>query len=381
MDKPQPIPKIGYAVAAVVVVAVLLASVRLCVIRIRPGEVGVRTDVFTGGLAKKDFGPGWHRDFGPLHQWVIFDSTVQTLELSQQSFRPDDPPGDQLAITTNDGNKVSVDVTVKYRIKEGGAHVLYQKKGASKESYRRTFQESAIDACRRSFGKLLTEDFYSPEKKMASCEEAKGILQGQVDSLALEVIDVLMRRVEFDERYERKIKDKKLADQDKLLSQSLTKAAEKRGETMEIEATTEAKTQEIEAQKKGKIVEMDAELEKELAEIKAEAVKYEATAKAEADLFAAEQRAKGQLLIKQAEAEGERLRNEAMSGPGAEVLIALEAAKNLKLGDTVVSTQLVDFLDIEAITRKLGLPTEKAMAEAAPKARTAKQKPRTTVAK
>ena len=39
--------------------------------------------------------------------------------------------------------------------------------------------------------------------------------------------------------------------------------------------------------------------------------------------------------------------------------VALEAARNLKFGDIVVSTRDIDFLDISGMATKLGLPPEK----------------------
>ncbi|MHA1572855.1 MAG: SPFH domain-containing protein [Alphaproteobacteria bacterium] len=342
------------AVLAVIVALPLLG--RMCAVRVRPGEVGVRTDVWTTGLVKEDFGPGWHRNFGPMHQWVFFDSTVQTLEMAKDSFHADDMPGDSLVLISADGNRVDVDVTVKYRIREGQAHVLYQKKGAG-SAYKETFKQNALDACRTFFGRMKTEDFYNPTRKIESCDQAEKLLQERVDDLAIEVIDILIRDVRFNPEYERRIKDKALAQQEVEVNQSKTKAAEQKGITMTIEAETEAKKQQIEAEKAAKLVAMEADLAKTLATIKAEAVTYETNIKAEADLYTAKKQAEGQLAIKQAEAEGERLRNQAMQGVGGAIMVALEAAKNLKLGDVVVSTQITDFLDIEGMIEKLGAPT------------------------
>lgn len=362
---------LGCVLAALVAVVVVALVGRLCVVRVQLGEVGVRTDEWTGGLVKEDFGPGWHRNLGPMHRWVFFDSTVQTLEMSEESFHMDDVPGDSLSLKSSDGNNVDVDVTVKYRIQEGKAYVLYQKKGPG-NAYKLTFQQEALNACRTVFGRMKTEDFYDPEMKVQMSQDAKELLTTAVTDLGVEVIDILIRHVRFDPGYERKIQDKKLAVQEAKVNQSKTLAAEQKGITQTVEADTEALKLQIEAEKKAKIVEMEAELAKAIATIQAEAIKYEMERKAQADLYAAEKRAEGQLLVKQAEAAGERLRNEAMAGVGGAIMVALEAAKNLQLGDLVVSTQRTDFLDIEKIVTKLGLPTEEELSQAA----AAKSKPK-----
>jgi|ETNmetMinimDraft_35_1059890.scaffolds.fasta_scaffold63557_1 regulator of protease activity HflC (stomatin/prohibitin superfamily) len=343
-------------VVIIVLVVLLLSGARLCVLRVSVGEIGVRTDVWTGGLVQEDFGPGWHRDFGPMHNWALFNATVQTLEMSQNRHHKE-KGWTTLTLKSADGYSVDLDVTVKYRIKTGEAHKLLQKKGEG-DKYKDTFIQNALDACRISFGQMNTEDFYNPETKVAKSEEAKKILQTLVDSLSVEVIDILIRDVRFDPSYERKIRDRKLADQDALLNQSKAKAAEQKGVTDTISAATEALVQEIGAEKKGKLVELQADLEATLAEIRAKAVKFESEKKSEADLYRAEKEAEGNLLLKISEAEGERLRNEALAGTGGKIMSALEAAKNLSLGDITVSTQQHDFLDIDQMLKKFGLSEE-----------------------
>jgi regulator of protease activity HflC (stomatin/prohibitin superfamily) len=340
----------------VVLVVLLLSGARLCVYRVSVGEVGVRTDVWTGGLVQEDFGPGWHRDFGPMHNWAIFDATVQTLEMSKNRHHQN-KGWTTLTLKSADGYAVDLDVTVKYRIKTGEAYKLLQKKGEG-DKYKDTFIQNALDALRITFGRMNTEDFYDPETKRTKSEEAKILLSTLVVSLSVEVIDILIRDVRFDPSYERKIRDRKLADQDALLNQSKAKAATQKGITDTISASTEALIKQIAAEKEGKLVLLQADLQAKLAEIRAKAVKFESQKKSEADLFRAEKVAAGDLLLKISEAEGERLRNEALAGSGGRIMSALEAAKNLSLGEITVSTQQHDFLNIDEMLKKFGLTEE-----------------------
>lgn len=59
--------------------------------------------------------------------------------------------------------------------------------------------------------------------------------------------------------------------------------------------------------------------------------------------------------MKVAEARGEKLRNEALAGTGGSVIVALEAVRNLKLGEATISTMKTDLLDINGMVEKLGL--------------------------
>lgn len=344
--------KILVGIFGVLVLGVFVAT-RMVFIRIPVGGVGVRTNIVGSGLVLEDFGPGWHPNIIMMHQWAEFDATVQTLELSKTKFHHE-RGGPSLSLKSADGYNVEVDVTIKYRIKEGEAHKLLMKKGPG-DAYKRTFMQNALDACRITFGQMDTEGFYDPDLRVQKSAEAKVLLQQRVDDLSVEVIKVLIRDVTFDASYEKKIRDRKLADQDVLLNKSKAKAAEQKGITQTIEADTDAIIQKVGAEKKGKLVQMQAELRSILATIRAEAVTYESEKKSQADLLKTRKLAEGQLLLKIAEAEGERLRNEALAGAGGRIMTALEAVKSINLDEITVSTQQIDFLDIKKMLEKFGI--------------------------
>ena len=163
-----------------------------------------------------------------------------------------------------------------------------------------------------------------------------------------------VRDVTFDPAYEEKIRKKKLADQEAELNKSRTLAAEMEGKTKKIEAETQQLVKIVKEEKEAEIVRMKADTDLTIATITAEAEEYATKKKADADLVAAEQEAAGQLLIKTEEANGERLRNAAMMGSGGSTIVALEAARNLKLSSVTVSTMDIDLLDIDKMATKLG---------------------------
>ena len=175
----------------------------------------------------------------------------------------------------------------------------------------------------------------------------------------IEVIDVLIRNVEFDPEYEAKIRKKKLADQEVELNKSMARAAGMRGKTQVIEAETGKLVAIVKREKEAALVRMQAEADLQIATIDAEYKRYATEKNADADLVAAQKGAEGSLLVKTAEAEGERLRNEAIQGAGGSVIVALEAARNLKLDDVTISTVDVDLLDIDGMVTRLGLPKKK----------------------
>ena len=349
-------------VLSILVVIVIIggfAVLRFVTTYVPVGQVGVRTQEYalvgSKGVVQNDFGPGWHRDLGPIDSWVYFDSTVQTLEMTRETEHGSVKGRDDVQVQSADGYAVSVDVTVKYRLKQGSAHKVFQNTGSGTK-YRAIVRNEAQSACMGLFGQMRTEDLYDPDQRREKARAVHDKLSGELQDNFIEVIDVLIRDVQFDPEYESKIRTKKLADQEVELNKSMARAAEMKGKTQVIEAETDKLVQIITKEKEAELVRMQAEAELEIATIAANAEQYAVKRRADADLIVAQREAEGNLLVRKAEAEGERLRNQAMRGPGGDVLVALEAARALRLANMTVSTMDTDPLDLDAIASKLGVP-------------------------
>ena len=362
-------------------VAGIFVAVNFLFIKIDLGQTGVRTQQYAllgdKGVVQQDFGPGWHRNLPLLDTWKIFDATVQTTEFTTEKERqetrkiysflsstsrkyldavPVGGPG-QVELKSKDGYTVRLDVTVKYRIQPGEVHKLYKELG-SEVRYKGIVRDQVQKVIRDIFGTMLTEQFYDPEVRRVKTEEGTQMLNSVLSQNSIELIEILIRDIAFDPAYERKILDKKLADQDVELNKSRALAEEKKGETNRIGAETEAKVRVIEQELKAKQLTMKAETDKQIAQIHADARLTAAKLSADADLYKAELEAKGTLLEKEASAEGQRLQAGALNTPGGANLVAFELIEQLNLGEITVSTQEHDFLDVTAILDKVGTQRE-----------------------
>ena len=330
-------------------------------IHIPLGKAGVRVQQYgvfgKKGLVARDFGPGWHRNLGPIDTWELYDTTVQTLEMTKDPLRGSRTGRDDVKVQSADGYGVSVDVTVKFRIVPGQVFRLYQTIGKGTK-YMTIVRNETESACVGLFGLLKTEDFYNPVERRQTADAVKEALAEKLVDKSMEVIDVLIREVEFDPEYENKIRRKKLADQEVEVNISEAEAERKSGQTQVIEAETKKLVDIITKEKEAELIRMEAEANLTIAKIEAGYERYAQEKKADADLVAALKGAEGQRLLKVAEAEGERLRNEALAGAGGSVIVALEAAKNLNLSDVTISTMEVDLLDINKMATKLGVEEE-----------------------
>jgi len=349
------IKKVSVLIVVLIIGAYLV--LKLTIAHVPVGVVGVRTQEYAifgkKGVVQQDLGPGWHRGIWPIDSWKYFDSTVQTLEMTRDPRRGTRKGRDDVQVQSADGYAVSVDVTIKYRIKPGVAHKLYVDTGGG-ERYKAIVRNEAEKTCIAQFGGMKTEDFYNPHVRREVAKSALSSLQTSLQDNYVEVLDLLIRDVQFDPEYERKIQTKKLADQEVEVNKSLQRARKMQGKTDVIGAETKRLIQIIQEEKKAELVRMQAETNVTIAVIKATSEKYATEKRADADLYKGKKVAAGYLLVKQAQAEGERLRNLAMMGAGGNIIVALEAAKNLNLENVTISTVDNDLLDIDAMATKLG---------------------------
>jgi len=343
-------------ISIVLAIIVIIVIVRFMIIRVPMDQIGVKTAVWglKRGVVQKDYKPGWHRYIRKTATWDLYDATVQTFDFTREARTPDGKiESRELPVRTVDDYNVTVDVIIKFQIQRGKAHKIREEIGPG-DRYKVFIASDIREISRNVLGKMTEKDLYNPDQKRRRAEEAKQLLAVAFASRHINIIDFLILDMRFDPQLERKIKNVKLAELDEVLNISKERAVNQRGITQTIDATTEALAEKIQSNKDGKIVSLNAKMVTKVTEILADANKFLIEKKAEGNLYKEERRAAGVLLIARAKAEGERLRRKAMTGTGGDLIVALEAARNINLDDVVVSTQDVDLLDIEKMIDKLG---------------------------
>jgi regulator of protease activity HflC (stomatin/prohibitin superfamily) len=339
----------------VLTAAVVLLVLRMCTIRIEPGQTGVVNAEWTTGLVEQDYGPGFHWDVGPMHTWTVFDTTVQTLHMTREKseYSLGDLHG-PLLVKSSDGATVTMDVTIKYQVEPGSVWKVYKLAGAG-DRYKDQVRAQSVDVLSPTLGRLRTDEFYNPVKRRETSGQIERDLAERLARIHVKLVAVLIRDLEFEKAFEARIKEKTLAQQDAELNKAKTQAAEFRGRTEKIQAETEAKVTVIHQEKEKTLATMKAENDKRIAALRAEYQKAVTEIKSDADLFAAFQQAEGTKVMKEAEAKGQTLKREALAVDGGSTLVGLELVRNLKFGSLTVSTQQVNPLDVESLLRLFGV--------------------------
>jgi regulator of protease activity HflC (stomatin/prohibitin superfamily) len=277
-------------------------------------EVGVRTRklalVGQKGVEQKVYAPGSTYFFLPfINDWHTFDTKLQNLEMVFERSRGDRRTQDDLLFKTIDGNDISLDVIIAYRLDAEKAPYILQNVAEDD----RTLREKIVRTIARSkprdiFGELTTEEFYVADKREAQSQRAKDVLQEMLGPLGIIVEKVLTKDYRFNKEYQKAIEDKKVADQQVQKNKSAQHAALEEYKRKLEEAKGEVNKLIADADGTYRKAKIDADANYEKQQLIAEAIKAEGVA----------------------EAKGIREMNNALAGSGGEAFVKLRIAEALQ---------------------------------------------------
>ena len=277
-------------------------------------EVGVRTRkmAFIGvkGVEDRAYAPGATYFFLPfINDWHVFDTKLQNLEMTFSQVRGDRKSRDDLVLKTIDGNDISLDVIIAYRIDANKAPHILQYVARDDATLRdKIVRTVARSKPRDIFGELKTEAFYVADAREAQSNKAREALQEILGPMGIVVEKVLTNDYRFNPDYQKAIEYKKVADQQVEKNKSAQHAAAE--------------------EYKRKLEEAKGEVNKMVADADGQYLKD----KIEADVYQEQQ----QLLAKAiqaegiAEANGIQEMNNALAGSGGEAIVKLRIAEALQ---------------------------------------------------
>ncbi len=290
---------------------VLLGASAFFLQYVRPDEFGIKV-VRIGiqrGVHEKIYSPGLHLvlPFG-MEQMYRMPKNIQVLELTNSPGTAAQFAQIEKAahIQTSDGFYVDVDVSILYRIVD--PYKVFTIIGPGRLFITNGIVPQAEPRLKDAMGELTTEEFYNSPLRVEKTELARQMLNENLNSKGIHVEQVLVRYFIYSDEIQRNIEEKKLKDQLVFKNQAEARAAIE-------EATLKKIIQEG-------IAAVEVELEKGRA--------YATQKRAEKDLYARKRKAEADLLVQLAEAEKVRLKNEALSGQGAERIIGLKMAESYR---------------------------------------------------
>lgn len=279
-----------------------------------PTEVGVRTVKWSlfgkKGVEDHVYQPGATYFFpAVINDWHVFDTRLQNIEMTFDPKRGDRRRRDDLLFKTIDGNDISLDVIISYRLDPQKAPYIVQHVAISdfelKDNIVRTIVRSRS---RDIFGELKTEEFYTSDKREEKAESVKTSLNAMLNPYGVIVERVSTKDYRFNPAYQKAIEDKKVAEQVAEQNKAATKAA---GEEY-LKKLEDAK---------GEVNKMVAEADGRFRQ-----------AQIEADAYYEQQRRIASAIEAEgvAEAKGITELNKALAGSGGEVMVKMKIAEALE---------------------------------------------------
>ena len=295
------------------IAAMVVASVSGCSCHSTgANEVGVLTRKFAPfgklGVQDETYASGGTYFFTAFTtDWNTFESKLQNLRLVKED-------GDDVEFKTVDGNDISVDIIVAWRIDPAKASYLLMKVGESTEDLEARLVRPGVRAyVRDALNKLKSEEFYEADRRFKAAEEGRVLLAAALTPEGIIVEQVILGEHRFNPEYEAVIREKKLAEQnaEKLKSEAL--------------AAAEASKRNLEAAK-GQVAQQIAGVAGLLAQAKLTADSSLVQSQNEAEAILIEARANAQAIEK---------RNEALAGAGGRTMV------KLKIADALIGKRIV----------------------------------------
>lgn len=275
-------------------------------------EVGVLTRKLAPfgkrGVQQEVYGSGATYFFAPIiTDWHTFETKLQNLKM--QKIAGADGVIDDVEFKTVDGNDISVDVTVTWRIDpEKAPHVLQRVGESTEDVQERLVRPAARAYVRDALNRLKSEDFYVADKRFAAAEESRKLLLLALGPEGVIVEQVILGEHRFAPAYEEVIREKKLAEQN--------------GEKLKSEAQAAAE------ESKRNLESARGVVSKDIATSKGEL--EQAKLAADAQLVKAKNEATASLTEAKTRAQSIEKENAALGGAGGRTMVKLKIAEALQ---------------------------------------------------
>lgn len=276
-------------------------------------EVGVRTVrlalIGSTGVVSEPYPAGQTYFFPPIiNSWTVFDVGLQNMTMTRAANTGARGGDDSLRFKTADGNDISVDVTIAWRVDPSKTPYLLQFIGGNTlEVEERLVRPVARTVLRDVLNELRSEQFYDADMRFKKADQAREACAHYLAPEGVLIDQVLLGEHAFNPAYEQVIKDKTVAEQE---------AARLRSES---EAAAEQMKRELEVAK--------GQVNQTIETAKGEAQK--AQLEADASYFQRDRESQALLAEAKSRTEGLKAQAKALAGSGGHNMVKLKVAEAL----------------------------------------------------
>jgi regulator of protease activity HflC (stomatin/prohibitin superfamily) len=244
-------------------VVVSLTIVRAALVFIHPQQMGVVVSILSpGGIRSQPLGGGLHWIVPLAERVVTYPIYYQTLTMSSHAFENEVPRDDSIRARTADGQVVTMDATIIFRVDPEDVvqlHIQWQ------DRYVRDLLRPAMRSRLRDGVAQYTVDEVNSKERRDFVEEFERKVREDGKGSGVLVEAVYIRNIAFSEEYAESVEEKQMAHQGMTRAEHEAKQIENlargKGERIRIMAKAEAAAIVIEAKAaaEARVVKAEAE--------------------------------------------------------------------------------------------------------------------------
>ncbi|MCF2972020.1 prohibitin family protein [Synechococcus sp. Nb3U1] len=227
------IPLVGGAL-----VLILLATVLQCLLVVPAGARAVVFNSLTG-LKLQPLGEGLHLLLPVIETPILYDVRTQTYTMASQRSESQSLGDDALKVLSADGQQITLDVSVRFRLDPAKVSHLHQ-----------TIGPSYVDKVIRPEVRTVMRNELALHRAIAVFSEEREEIQENVEQQLSSIFaendlilqNVLLRNVRFSDQFQTAIEQKQIAEQEKERERFLVEKAELEKQRVVVLAEGEAQS-------------------------------------------------------------------------------------------------------------------------------------------
>ncbi len=227
------IPLVGGAL-----VLILLATVLQCLLVVPAGTRAVVFNSLTG-LKPQPLGEGLHLLLPVVETPIFYDVRTQTYTMASQRSESQSLGDDALKVLSADGQQITLDVSVRFRLDPAQVSHLHQ-----------TIGPSYVDKVIRPEVRTVMRNELALHRAIAVFSEEREEIQENVEQQLSSIFaendlilqNVLLRNVRFSDQFQTAIEQKQIAEQEKERERFLVEKAELEKQRVVVLAEGEAQS-------------------------------------------------------------------------------------------------------------------------------------------
>lgn len=239
---PQPNRAKAGGIVVLIVVVVALATLKSTAVVVPPGYRGVVFNSIRGGIQQTVLHEGLNLVNPVTSKVTLLDVRTQTYTMSNAADEGQVQGRDGIEAKTQDGQRVEVDVSLRYHVDPDKAVDVYRNLGADYEA--KLVLPTIRSAVRNIFSEYPVDAVYSEQRQVISDELTKDIAK-TLTVRGLLVDEFLLRNINFSPEYAAAIENKQIEQQNDQRKRHEVEIAKKEAEKQRIEAAGEAESNDI----------------------------------------------------------------------------------------------------------------------------------------